>query len=130
MGKSSIVSGYSVIHSSFIFFYSINLSIFILGLIFTLPYIVSHFYRWREIGDITTDGLGFPQGVPPPNDGVPCYNIRRLFLPRGFRPPTTVFLVITSAVYVYLRSIFTAKSSLFILLISLVREIIPGGISI
>ena len=49
------------------------------------------------------------QGVPPPNDGVHC---------------------ITSAVYFYLRSIFTAKSSLFILLISLVRENIPGGISI
>ena len=43
------------------------------------------------------------QGVPPPNDGVHC---------------------ITSAVYFYLRSIFTAETCLFIRLISLVREII------
>jgi hypothetical protein len=55
------------------------------------------------------------QGVPPPNDGshdggcVHC---------------------VTSAVYFYLRSIFTAETPLFISLISIVREIIPGGISI
>jgi len=55
---------------------------------------------------------------------------------RGFRPPTTgltwvvVFIVITSAVYFYLRSIFTAGRWCFgfIRLISLVREI--TGISI
>jgi hypothetical protein len=84
-----------------------------------LPYIVSY-YRWREMSDITSDGLWFNTllrlffYILSLGEVLYSYTISRVGL---FRP-----WLYTSAVYLYLRSIFTAGAaggSAFTVLLSL-----------